>query len=347
MELVAGHDPGQPGDETTFVAAHARGGTGSYGPVSEEVAQCIQSTVGPAAAGAAVEDHADLRAFLAQRVSGHASRALSWAIGAVDCALWDLHSRLSQRPVADLLVAGWAHPHRVAPARRVAVYASWLGLDLASDEALESVRRVTRNGWAFSKWGLRARWPASATAQATRLAAVAQRAAHAAGQPLAFDAVFTWDLALAARFAEQPDLAWLRWIEDPLPSSAVASYARLPTALPVAAGEGLRVDSDPVTLLAHLSGGLTLDVVGCGGLTRAADLTRLAAAAGVQVFPHGRSYVPGIHLAAAFPDTAPAVEYRLQWEPSRQRRYRRPWIPTDGAVDLPDTPGLGADPRRP
>ena len=99
-------------------------------------------------------------------------------------------------------------------------------------------------------------------------------------------------------------------------------------------GERLRLDEDPAALLSDVRpAALTIDVVGCGGLTRAVQITAAARQHGVPVYPHGRSMVPGIHLAAAFPDSIPAVEYRCQWEPRRQLLYRRavdprPWLPS-------------------
>ncbi|AYF30428.1 hypothetical protein CSH63_23865 [Micromonospora tulbaghiae] len=89
----------------------------------------------------------------------------------------------------------------------------------------------------------------------------------------------------------------------------------------------------------------TFDVVACGGLTRAVDLVAAAAARGIPVYPHGRSFVPAIHLAAAHPGAVPAVEYRLQWEPGRQQRYALPWRPTKDVITIPRSPGLGAAPR--
>ncbi len=53
-------------------------------------------------------------------------------------------------------------------------------------------------------------------------------------------------------------------------------------------------------------------------------LLRVAHPLGIPIYPHGRSLLPGLHLAAAFPDAVPAVEYRLQWEPRRQCLYNTP-----------------------
>ncbi|MGW7318175.1 enolase C-terminal domain-like protein [Streptomyces sp. NPDC054865] len=88
---------------------------------------------------------------------------------------------------------------------------------------------------------------------------------------------------------------------------------------------------------------LTLDVVGCGGLTAARRI--LATTTTTPVFPHGRSLMPGLHLAAARPDRVLAAEYRQQWEPGRQHLYAHPVEPHHGHLNLPTAPGLGAAPR--
>ena len=111
-------------------------------------------------------------------------------------------------------------------------------------------------------------------------------------------------------------------------------------------GERLRLDEDLGTLLDLVRPtALTIDVVGCGGLTRAVEITAVGHEAGIPVYPHGRSMVPGIHLAAAFPDAVRAVEYRRQWEPRRQLLYAEPWIPENGRFPAPEAPGLGTQPR--
>src|SRR2546428_474443 len=74
----------------------------------------------------------------------------------------------------------------------------------------------------------------------------------------------------------------------------------------------------------------TLDVVGCGGLTRAVELLEQACVAGIPIFPHGRSLIPAVHLAAAYPHAVTAAEYQLQWEPTRQLLYAEPWQPMRG-----------------
>ncbi|MEU9079656.1 enolase C-terminal domain-like protein [Kitasatospora sp. NPDC048538] len=329
------------GDDTVFVTVHGGGRTGWYGPVSEPVGRAVDA-LSYAAIGHLVTDHDGHRARLQVAAGGLVGSVAEWAVGAVDCALWDLHGRLADRPVADLLAP---------PASRSSVpaYASWLRVDLSGPPAPGVPTQVADEGWAFTKWGLRRRPDATTATEASHLLQSVDRAAEILGKGFAVDAVGTWSPELATAFAKRFDNPALTWLEDPLPEHYLRIYHRLANAgLPVAVGERLRPDEDLPMLFDQVRPkALTIDVVGCGGLTRAVEITAAARKVGVPVYPHGRSMVPGIHLAAAFPDAVPAVEYRRQWEPRRQTLYAEPWTPDHGHLPSPRTPGLGTQPRRP
>lgn len=335
VETVPAGAETETGDDTVFVAVHGAGQTGWYGPVSSPVGRAVE-TVGPVAVGAAVFDHSGLR----PRLRAAAPGVSDWSVGAIECAAWDLHGRLVGKPVADLLV-----PQRRTKA--VPAYASWLRLDLSGPASHSTLTQVLDEGWAFTKWGLRRRSGTSVAAEARDLIEALARAASVIDGPFAVDAVGTWSPQLAAAVAILLDQPHLAWLEDPLPEHYLRLYSQLAAAgVPVAVGERLRPDEDLGTLLdLARPTALTIDVVGCGGLTRAVEITAVGHKAGVPVYPHGRSMVPGIHLTAAFPDTVRAVEYRRQWEPRRQLLYAEPWIPENGRFPAPEAPGLGTQPR--
>ncbi|WP_457029203.1 enolase C-terminal domain-like protein [Kitasatospora sp. P5_F3] len=342
VETVLAEADAAAGDDTVFVAVHGGGQTGWYGPVSAPVGRTID-VLSSAAIGYPVVDHDGHQARLQVAAGGLAGNVAEWAVGAVDCALWDLHGRLANQPVADLLAP--------AAARRspVPAYASWLRLDLSGPPAPGVLSQVADEGWVFTKWGLRRRPGATTASEARHLVQAVEQAAEVLGKGFAVDAVGTWSPQLAMAFAERFGHPALTWLEDPLPEHYLRIYHRLATAgLPVAVGERLRPEEDLPMLFDQVRPkALTIDVVGCGGLTRAVEITTAARKVGVPVYPHGRSMVPGIHLAAAFPDAVPAVEYRRQWEPRRQSLYAEPWIPEHGHLPSPRTPGLGTQPRRP
>lgn len=330
-----------PGDDTVFVAAHSGGLVGWYGPVSTEVGRAVD-VISPAAVGVLVSDHDGLGRRLRTAVCNGSGHLGQWAAGSVDCAVWDLHGLLTGKPVADLLTPDRAH----VP---VPVYSSWLRMDLSNPESPDVLAQVAGEGWAFTKWGLRRQQGPTIASEVRDLVGALQRAAQVLGTGFAADAVGTWNPRLSTAFAAEVDDSALLWLEDPLPEHDLRVYRNLAsTSLPLAVGERLMPGEDVLGLLGQAQpAALTIDVVGCGGLTRAAAITSTAREAGVPVYPHGRSLVPGIHLAAAFPDAVPAVEYRRQWEPRRQRLYRESWTPGHGAFHPPATAGLGTEPRRP
>jgi L-alanine-DL-glutamate epimerase-like enolase superfamily enzyme len=341
-EVVHTTEAACPGDDTAFVAVYGGGDVGWYGPVSEGVSRTVE-VIAAAVAGTPVSDHCGLVQRLCTAAGGVRRGPLEqWAVGAVDCAVWDLHGRLLGKPVAELL-------SQPCTRTQIPAYASWLRMDLASSQAPEVLAEVAEEGWAFTKWGLR-RQPGPTIASEVRdLVAAVQRTAQHTGTGFAVDAVGTWSPQLSSAFAVEVDASTLLWLEDPLPEHDLPVYGRLAsTGLPLALGERLMPEEDLPRLLGQIRpAALTIDVVGCGGLTPAVEIASMAQKAGIPLYPHGRSLVPGIHLAAAFPDAVPAVEYRRQWEPRRQQLYNEPWTPEHGAFPSPASAGLGAEPRRP
>lgn len=297
------HELACPGDDYLFVGVYGGGRTGWYGPVSTPVARRASALTGHAF-GRAATDHTGLHHAMQRAAPDRGDADGSWAIGAVDCAVWDLHAQLAGVPVARLLAP--------SAADRVALYASWLRLDLTRGQATDDVDRVGQDGWLFTKWGLR-RAPHNGTdAEADRLAAAVELAVSTLGQAAAFDALFTWNLSLARRFAARVDVSMLRWLEDPLAGMDTPGHQELAARLPLALGEQLLAGDDHAAILALRPAAFTLDVIGCGGLTRAVELITAAHAATIPAFAHGRSLIPALHLAAAFPHAMPAVEYQLQ-----------------------------------
>ncbi|GAA2507263.1 enolase C-terminal domain-like protein [Streptomyces gobitricini] len=340
VEVLDAELPAGPGDDTCFVVVQGAGGSGWYGPVGERIGRYVRDTLAADVKGARVTDHTGLLDRLRAVARTAPSDVASWAVGTIDCAAWDLHGRLTSRSVADLLATA-------EPRSTVLAYASWLSQNLTSVDNLDVLRDVASGGWRFTKWGLR-RDPAESPGQAaTSMARAVERCSQAVGSPLAVDAVGTWTPSVSMAFAQSCDPSCLLWLEDPLPQHDLDMYELLAaTRVPLAVGERAHCDEDPTGLIQYVRpSALTLDVVGCGGLTRATQILTVARSQDVPIYPHGRSLLPGLHLAAAFPDAVPAVEYRLQWEPGRQRLYDEPLRPQDGHIRLPDSPGLGTTPR--
>lgn len=326
VEVTDFAEDARSGDDSLFISVLAGGEVGWYGPVTAAIA-ARASAMTPLILGADAVAHA---AILTRLTAEHPCDPVSsWAVGALDCAMWDLHGQATATPVATLLAAG-------PVTEEVPVYASWLTAELTNPATLDYVAAVAQQDWAFTKWGLRARGHT-----AVALASAVERAATAAGVPVAADAVSTWPPSLCSEFNRAADPDRMVWLEDPIADYTHPAYCDL-SALPIAVGEHLTLHDDPAVTNCTGFAALTLDIVGCGGLTKAAQILTTAVC---PVYPHGRSFLPGLHFAAAFPEAAPAVEYRLQWEPRRQQLYDQPHTPDRGHLTLPSA-GLGTTPRR-
>jgi L-alanine-DL-glutamate epimerase-like enolase superfamily enzyme len=339
IECVESKAPRRPGDETAYVVVRTPAADGWYGPVPAAVARTVRQTMAPRMIGLDALDAGAIRPIALGLAQGRVSAVSSWALGAIDCALWDARGNLAQTPVADLL-----SPHAV---QRVPAYASWLTCDLADRRHTRRIARVSAGEWAFAKWSLRARPTPHTSREAARLAHAIEGHTRT-GVKIALDAQGSWGAAITSLFSELVSPDTLAWCEDPLSRHDLSAYRHLARAgVKMALGERLRVGEDARALLdAARPAGLVLDIVGCGGLTTAMEIARLAHSRGVPVYPHGRSLIPGIHLAAAFPAAVRAVEYRLQWEPRRQRQMTCPRLPAHGHLTVPREPGLSARPRR-
>lgn len=329
-ESVAG--PWEAGDSRFVVVVEGGGVAGVFGPVDELPAALVATRLGQSALRHPVVDHEGLLRRLLAELAPHAAGLGRWAVGALDCAVWDLHGRLADLPVAALLCD--------RPERQVPVYASWLSLDLASASAAESVKATAGEGFAFTKWALR-------EAEAGELVLLAERAAAWAGQRVAVDALGTWGHVRVTEVARLLTPETVRWVEDPLARTDWAAYTRLrgqAEGLPVAVGERLTHVEEAADLLRHCRPeAFTFDAVWCGGITEARDWLGIALDAEVPVHLHGRAFLPAVHLAAAFPHVTGAVEYQVVWEPRRQRALRSTLQPDGGHVALPDRPGLGME----
>src|SRR5579859_6699481 len=123
-----------PGSDAFFVAARGAGRTGWYGPVSGVVSDFVQTVLAPLVIGLPVTDHRRLCGTMTGTLDTQITRPISRAMGALDCAVWDLHGQIACTPVAELLSA------RVEAS--VPLYASWLDLDLADPDAIDAVTQT-------------------------------------------------------------------------------------------------------------------------------------------------------------------------------------------------------------
>ena len=263
-----------------------------------------------------------------------ASGLASFAISAVDLALWDLKGKILGVPVYELIGG---------PARdRTRCYATGNDLDDLRDRGFEAFKLACEVG------------PAAATAgieQTERLVAAA-RTELGPDADIMLDCWPVLDASYAVRLGEALSPYRLTWIEDYAQPDDWAGYAdvrrRLPSAM-LAAGERWYTDrAFSHVVEQRLVDVLQPDVQWVGGATAVLKIAAIAAAAGLELAVHGAcndSY--GQHLshglsqirwAEMFVGCGPGESLMAAWRSTPGMA-----LPADGWLVPSDAPGFGID----
>lgn len=257
---------------------------------------------------------------------GHSGLAVM-ALAALDVACWDLAARAAGLPLFRLLGA---------ERRRVPTYASeGLWVDYSIDALLEEAQAFLRQGHRAMKMRLgRGKWREDLE-RARRL-----REAIGPDVVLLADVNQGWDEATAIRAGLELESVDLYWLEEPLPYEDLEGCARVSAALTmrVATGES---DYGSLAMKRHLDARaadvLMPDLQRMGGITeyrRAADLCR----AYQQPVSSHLFMEASCHVLAAAPN-ALILEHMDWW----QALFTEPLALDNGAVVVPDSPGLGVE----
>ena len=252
---------------------------------------------------------------------------VSFAIAAVDTALWDLRGRALREPLWRLL--GGHRPE-------VRAYAGNIDLNFPREKLLEGVSRSLAAGFRSVK--MRVGKP-SLREDVERVAAV--RDLIGPDIELMTDANEAWRTDQATRaFRALRDFD-LVWIEEPIRPDDYAGYAHLRAhgGIPVAAGENLHTLAEFTALIA--TGGVDFpepDLTTCGGITAWMKVARLAEAHGLPVTSHG-AHDLHVHLLAAVPNAAYLEMHGFGLE----RFIAQPLQLNEGMAIAADRPGHGID----
>ena len=253
------------------------------------------------------------------------------AISGLDIALWDIRGKLEGVPVSALLGG--------ARRKRVEAYASLLQYGGAIEHVRRNVARALERGYRHIKLHERS---ADSVAAAREVAGP--------DIPIMVDTNCGWtpDQATAAVAAMAPSKPF--WVEEPIwPPEDFAALAALrrATGVPLAMGENA---SGVLDFRKMVAAGATdfvqPSVVKVGGLTNLWRVATEAEDAGVTCVPHafffGPGYLATLHALAA--KERPAPLERL-FADVGFIAYAKTVPVVDGAIDVPDRPGLGADPE--
>ncbi len=257
---------------------------------------------------------------------------------AIDIALWDLKGKAWGQPVYRLL-GGPTRP-------TVPAYASMLGFSTAPGDAAKLAAEYKAKGYAAQKWFFRY-GPGDGAAGMAKNLAMAEAVRNAVGPlyDIMFDAFWGWDLAYATQMVKELAPLSPRWMEEPIPPERVGGFVQLRAAstVPIATGEHVYTRWQVKELLANGAVDvLQNDPDWTGGISEQMKICTLGSAYEVPVIAHGHSLLPALHVAGAqSPATVPYVEFLLRYQEVKQFFQMVVYRPENGAITLPDLPGLG------
>ena len=255
----------------------------------------------------------------------------SYAISAIDLALWDLKGKVLGRPVWEL-IGGPARDH-------IDCYAT--GND--TDWHLELGFRATKLACPYG--------PADGLAGLDGNEALVASTRELVGPKveLMLDGWMAFDVEFAVRLAERLRPYRLRWIEDCLLPEDLDGQSELRRRLPwqaLATGEHWYTPFPFASTAARRSADiLQPDIAWVGGLTACLKICHIAEAAGIAVMPHAGMNTPyGQHFGYAMPN-APWGEFFVGTAPGvpleETRLFPGMAIPRNGRLVPSDAPGFG------
>jgi glucarate dehydratase len=178
------------------------------------------------------------------------------------------------------------------------------------------------------------------------IAAIKALAEAFPGRPLRLDPNGGWSVETSVRVAEELD-GLLEYLEDPTPTVAGMAQVHRRTGVPLATNMC-------VTSFGEIPAAFSADAVQVvlsdhhywGGLQATRELAAVCRTFGVALSMHSNTHL-GIslaamtHVAAVVPDLVYACDTHRPWQ--TEDAITRPHAFRDGALDVPDTPGLGVE----
>jgi L-alanine-DL-glutamate epimerase-like enolase superfamily enzyme len=252
---------------------------------------------------------------------------VSFAISAVDIALWDLAAKRQQLPLWKVL--GGYNP-------AVRCYAGGIDLHLDTDELLHQTQANLDEGFRAVKMKV---GRSNLNEDVERVAAVRQYIGPDVA--LMVDANMRWTVDAALRASHAFRDFDVYWLEEPIIPDDVDGHVRLAQAgcIPVATGENLHTVYEFEKLIN--SGGVSFpepDVSNCCGITGWTRVARMAYARNLRVTTHGVHEIH-LHLLAAIPNASFLEVHGFGLE----RFIRNPPKITEGMMTAGSAPGHGVE----
>ncbi|MET4634331.1 mandelate racemase/muconate lactonizing enzyme family protein [Kaistia defluvii] len=249
----------------------------------------------------------------------------SFAISAIDIALWDLRGLRQNLPLWKMAGGAGKSP---------LTYRGGVDLNYPIEKLVQSVGGYLDQGYRAIK--IKIGKPDLAE-DVARLRAVRDRIGPS--NKLMVDGNFGYDLdrAMAAGKAFEPfDLTWF---EEPMEPDDFAGYGELAkaTRVPLAMGENLHTLQEFKHAFEHSSlSFIQPDASNCGGVTGFLRVAKLAEPLGIPVCSHGMQELH-VSLVPAVPNAGWLEVHAFQID----RYTLRPLVVVDGRAVAPDEPGSG------
>ncbi len=259
----------------------------------------------------------------------------SSAISAIDIALWDIKGKHYREPVWRLL--GGAH-------NPVQSYVTFGLKQYNTEQLVEVAKQVVAQGEKRLKMVV-AVDPEKPGIDAARVAAV--REAVGDEVELMIDANYLFSFNRALELCKLVEPYRITWFEEPVYQNDALLLAdlRRHTSIPLAAGqnEGHRFRHRELIV----NRGVDIaqpNVCFVGGYTEAVKVAALAQAFNLPIANGGGWPHHNMHLQAAM-SNGWRVEFHFEMWGVGDKIYKEPPAPDGGWVTLPETPGLGLEPR--
>ncbi len=220
----------------------------------------------------------------------------SFAISAVDIAMWDLKARRRGMPLWRMLGG---------TTNQVSAYAGGIDLEFSIDELLGQAETFLAQGFRAIKMKV-----GRADLREDLQCVAAMRETLGPDCPLMVDANMAWTVEQAIEAARELKQFDIHWLEEPTSPDDFSGHARIARdgGIPIAAGENLHTEREFEMLIS--SGGVAFpepDVANIGGITSWLRVAKLAERIGLPITSHGVHDLH-VHLLAAVPN-ASYLEY--------------------------------------
>jgi L-alanine-DL-glutamate epimerase-like enolase superfamily enzyme len=319
---------------------------GEYGEAAEAVRVLIQKGFMPRILGKDPRDYRSIWDRLYQDTVWFGRRGLTiFAMSGIDTALVDIAAKAKGVPACALL--GGRHRNTVP------VYASLLfNMDDPEGTGKKGLEYVNAGyfGVKFG-WGMIPSRSFGADPQVDEqmLQSIRQVIGENARLMVDVGRWVHWDADYAIRMTSRFQKYNLFWLEEALPQDDVDGYVKLAASVEttIAAGECLYTLYDFTDVIKrHALDLIQPDVSKVGGLSESKRIIDFADGNNVQWVPHNWSTAintaASLHLAASSPKGF-LLEFKQEPNPLVTQLSKRPFSIENGALTVPDTPGLGID----